>query len=105
MSTMHACALSARFMSFLPSLTCNDKMNDCDQIVNGIFSYNLTKLKQPDLSTLSQQTTTCDVTCSVSEFTSSTGSIHMNQLDYVNKFDVSTCVSREITSFPRDDTC
>jgi len=52
MSTVHACALSAGFMSFLLSLTCNDKMSDCDQILNGIFSYNLTKLKQLDLSTL-----------------------------------------------------
>ena len=55
----------------------------------------------------SQQTTTRDFTCSVSEFTSSTGSIHVfphvNSLDSVNKFGVSTHVYREITSFSRDD--
>ena len=55
----------------------------------------------------SQQTTTHDFICSVSEFTSSTGSIHVflyvNSLDSVNKFGVSTCVYREITSFSRDD--
>ena len=37
--------------------------------------------------------------CSVSEFTSSTGSIHVNSPDTVNKFGMSTWVSREITSF------
>ena len=45
---------------------------------------------------MSQQTTTHDFTCSVSEFTSSTGSIHVfpyvNSLDSVNKFGVSTHV-------------
>ena len=55
-----------------------------------------------------QLTMTRDFTCSVSEFTSSTGSIHVfpyvNSLDYVNKFGVSPCVYREITSFSRDDT-
>ena len=55
-----------------------------------------------------QQTMTCDSTCSVSEFTSSTGSIHVflpvNSLDSVNKFGVSTRVYREITTFQRDDT-
>ena len=51
-----------------------------------------------------QQTTTRDFTCSVSVFTSSTGSIHMNSLDSVNKFGVSTRVNREITSFSRDNT-
>ena len=51
----------------------------------------------------SQQTTTRDFTCSVNEFTSSTGSIHVfpyvNSPDSVNKFGVSTRVYREITSF------
>ena len=55
-----------------------------------------------------QQTMTCDFTCSVSEFMSSTGSIHVfpyvNSLDSVNKFGVSTCVYREIMSFSCDDT-
>ena len=51
-----------------------------------------------------QQTTTHDFTCTVSEFTSSTGSIHVNSPDSVNKFGVSTRVYREITSFSRDDT-
>ena len=55
-----------------------------------------------------QQTTTHDFTCSVSEFTSSTGSIHVfpyvNSLDSVNKFGVSTRVYHEITNFSRDDT-
>ena len=41
---------------------------------------------------------TCDFTCSVSEFTSSTGTIHvfpyMNSLDSLNKFDVFTVKSR-----------
>ena len=50
-----------------------------------------------------QQTTTHDFSCSVSEFTSSTGSIHMflymNLPDSVNKFGVSTRVYREITGF------
>ena len=53
-----------------------------------------------DIST-SQQTTTRDFTCSVSEFTSSTGSIHVNSPDIVNKFGVLTRVSHEITSFFR----
>ena len=48
---------------------------------------------------LPQQTRTRDFTCSISEFTSSTGSIHVNSPDSVNKFDVSIRVSREITSF------
>ena len=52
----------------------------------------------------SQQTTTRDFTCSVSEFTSSTGWIHVfpyvNSLDSVNKFSVSTRVYR----FSHDDT-
>ena len=56
-----------------------------------------------------QLTMTRDFTCSVNEFTSSTGSIHVfpyvNSLDYVNKFGVSPRVYREITSFSRDDTC
>ena len=56
----------------------------------------------------SQQTTTRDFTCSVSAFTSSTGSIHVfpyvNLLDSVNKFGVSTRVYSEITSFSRHDT-
>ena len=56
-----------------------------------------------------KQTTTRDFTCSVSEFTSSTGSIHgfsyVNSPDSVNKFGVSTHVYCEITSFSRDDTC
>ena len=52
----------------------------------------------------SQQTRTRDFTCSVSEFTSSTGSIHVNLLDSVNKFGVSICVYHEITSFSCDDT-
>ena len=55
-----------------------------------------------------QQTMTRDFTCSVSEFTSSTGSIHVfpyvNSLDSVNRVDVSTRVYREITSFSRVDT-
>ena len=33
-------------------MSSNDKLSDCDQILNGIFSYNLTKHKQLDLSTL-----------------------------------------------------
>ena len=45
---------------------------------------------------LTQQTTTRDFTCSVCEFTSTTGSIHVfpyvNSPDSVNKFDVSTHV-------------
>ena len=48
---------------------------------------------------MSQQTRTRDFTGSVSELTSSTGSIHVNSPDSVNKFDVLKCVSREITSF------
>ena len=52
-----------------------------------------------------QQTTTGDFTCSGSEFKSSSGSIHMNSSDSVNKFDVSTCVYGEITGFSCDDTC
>ena len=48
-----------------------------------------------------------DFTCSVSEFTSSTGSIHVfpcvDSPDSVNKFSVSTCVYSEITSFSCDD--
>ena len=51
---------------------------------------------------------TRDFTCSVSEFTSSTGSIHVfpyvNSPDSVNKFGVSTHVYHDITSFSRDDT-
>ena len=54
-----------------------------------------------------QQTMTCDFTCSVSEFTSLTGSIHVfpyvNSPDTVNKFGVSTRVYLEIKSFSRDD--
>ena len=46
-----------------------------------------------------QQTRTRDFMCSVSEFTSSTGSIHGNSPDSVDKFGVSIRVSREITSF------
>ena len=46
---------------------------------------------------LAQQTMTRDFTCSVSEFTSATGSIHVNSPDSVNTFGVSTC---EITSVP-----
>ena len=41
---------------------------------------------------------------SESEFTSSTGSIHMNSLDSVNTFGVSIRVYREITTFSHDDT-
>ena len=36
-----------------------------------------------------QQTTTCDFTCSVSEFMSSTSSIEVNSPDFLNKFGVS----------------
>ena len=50
-------------------------------------------------------TMTRDFTCSVSEFTRSTGSIHVNSLDSVNTFGVLTRVYREIMSFSRDDTC
>ena len=54
-----------------------------------------------------QQTMTRDFTCSVSEFTSSTGSIHVfpyvNSLDSVNKFGVSIRVYREIMTFSHDD--
>ena len=50
---------------------------------------------------------TRDFTCSVSEFTSSTGSIHVfpyvNSLDSVNKFGVSIRVYREIMTFSHDD--
>ena len=53
----------------------------------------------------SQQTMTRDFTCSISEFTSSTGSIDVNSPDSVNIFSVSTRVYCEITSFSRDDTC
>ena len=56
---------------------------------------------------LSQQTTTHAFTCSVSEFMSSSGSIHVfpyvNSPDSVNKFDVSTRVYHEIMLFSRDD--
>ena len=57
---------------------------------------------------MSQQTTTRDFTCSVSEFTSSTGSIHVfsyvNSPDSVKKlFGVSTRVYREITHFSSND--
>ena len=50
---------------------------------------------------------TRDFTCSVSEFTSSTGSVHVNSPDSVNKFGVATRIYSEITSFSRDDmyTC
>ena len=55
----------------------------------------------------SQETTTRDFTYSVSEFTSSTGSIHLflyvNSPDSMNKFGVSTRVYREIASFSCDD--
>ena len=51
----------------------------------------------------SQQTTTRDFTCSVREFTSSTGSIHVfpyvNLTDSVNRFGVSTRVYHVIMSF------
>ena len=54
------------------------------------------------------QQTAHDFTCSVSKFTSTTGSIHVfpyvNSPDSVNKFGVSTRVYCEITSFSRDDT-
>ena len=46
-----------------------------------------------------QQTTTRDFTSSVSEFMCSTGSIHMNSLDSVNKFSMSTLAFREIQVF------
>ena len=46
-----------------------------------------------------QQTRTRDFTCSVSEFTSSTGSIHVNSPDSVDKCCVSIRVSLEITIF------
>ena len=39
-----------------------------------------------------QQTRTRDFTCSISEFTSSTGSLHVNSPDSVNKFGVFTCL-------------
>ena len=48
---------------------------------------------------------TRNFTCSVSEFTSSTGSIHVNSPNSVKTFDVSTRVYHEIMSFSRDDTC
>ena len=48
------------------------------------------------LTIQSQQTTMRDFTCSVSEFTSSVGSIHVNSPDSVNKFG-------EITSCSCDD--
>ena len=54
---------------------------------------------------VTQHTTTHDFTCYVSEFMSSTDSIHVNSLDSVNKFGVSIHISREITSFSHDDTC
>ena len=48
------------------------------------------------------------ITCSVSVFTSSTGSIHVftyvNSPDSVNKFGMVTRVYHEITSFSHDDT-
>ena len=53
---------------------------------------------------MSQQTTTRDFACSVSEFTTSTGSYHVNSPDSVNKC-VSTHGYREIMSFSCDDTC
>ena len=52
-----------------------------------------------------QQTMTGDFTCSVSEFTSSTGSIHVNSPDSMNIFGVLTHAYREIMSFSHDDTC
>ena len=57
---------------------------------------------------VTSQQTTRDCTCSVSEFTSSSGSIHVfpyvNSLDFINKFGVSTRVYHEITRFSHDDT-
>ena len=67
-------------------------------------------VKQPWLGAhacwvITQQTTTRDFTCSVSEFTSSTGSIQVNSPDSVNKFGVSSTHDyREIMSFSRNDT-
>ena len=52
----------------------------------------------------SQQTRTHDFTCSESEFKSSTGSIHVNSPDSVNKFGVSIRVYHEIMNFSDDDT-
>ena len=48
---------------------------------------------------------TRDFTCSVSELTSSTGSIHVNAPDSINKFGVSTRVSHEITRVIHMMTC
>ena len=68
-------------------------------------------VRHPFLTTIlsTQQTMTRDFTCSVSEFMSSTGSIHMfpyvNSPDSVNKFGVSTHVYHEIMSFQHDDMC
>ena len=55
-------------------------------------------------SIITQQTKTRDFTCSVSEFTSSAASIHVNSPHSVNKYGVSIRVSREITSVSSDDT-
>ena len=48
-----------------------------------IYTFHITTKKE---NLVTQQTKTRDFTCSVSEFTSSTGSIHVNSPDYVNKF-------------------
>ena len=70
--------------------------------MNGQLKDSVNKFKYLEGS---QQTTTHDFTCSVSEFMSSTGSSHMKSLDSVNKFGVSTRLCREIMSFSHDDTC
>ena len=71
-------------------------------------SVNRTVMNTLTFLLLPQQTTTHDFTCSVSEFVSSTGSIHMfpyvNSPDSMNKSGVSTRVYHEIMIFLRDDT-
>ena len=74
-----------------------------------MLTKNLSSINTPSLyQTMTQQTTTRDFTCSVSEFTNSTDSIHVfpyvNSPDSVNKFGVLTRVYGEITSFSLDDT-
>ena len=72
------------------------------------YSWSYCLYKSQHIPMVLQQITTHNFICSVSEFTSSTDSIHMfpymNSPDSVNKFGVSTRVYHEITSFSHDDT-
>ena len=64
------------------------------------FPYNLTKRRQWENQ---QCSVTRDFTCSVREFTSSAGSIHVspyvNSPDYMNKFCVSTRIFHVMTNY------